>query len=171
MAIVNNAPPPLGDPIANPKRPEYRGGADPLEGLCSQRWGDWFGNVLANQERSAGRLVTVKLTDQDSAGITTTEIPAPPLTAGVYRISYYLRMSRLDSITADVQPTFRWVWDSQARQYDGASISTNTLAETGTAAILIEIDNNTVTTYETNVSMGSGDGLYALTIVLEEVDA
>lgn len=170
MAIIN-APPPLGDPIANPKRPEYGNRADPLEGLVSQRWGDWFGQLVTMLGNQSGRLATVKLTGQDSNGIATTEIPAPPLTAGVYRISYYVRMDALDSINASVQPIFRWVWDSQARQYDGAAITTNTFAESGAASFLLQIDNNTVTTYETSVSMGGLDGTYALTVVLEEVDA
>ena len=171
MALINNAPPPLGDPIAQQTRKEFKPGEDPQAGLCSQPWGDWFSNILGNQEKYPGRIATVTLTDQ-TANIVTTEIATTePLTAGLYAIQYYLRLERVDSFAADVQLTFRWTWDGAARNFSGPSIATNTLGETGSAPFMFKIDNNTTITYETQTSFGGADGVYALDIVLSEVNA
>lgn len=170
MALLTNAPPPLGDPIASPSRPEYRG-QDPQAGMVTRPWVDWFNNMLTNQEKAAANIATVKLSSQN-ADITTTDIPTTqPLTAGVYAVKYYLRMQRVDGISANVTLTLRWTWDSTARSWASTTLAANTLTETVSDYVLIEADNNTTVTYETATAFGSGDAFYALTIVLDEVDA
>lgn len=173
MALINNAPPPLGDAIANPLRAKegYKPGTDPQEGMCSQPWGDWFTNLLSNQEKASGRIATVEVREA-SGDITTTEIATTePLTAGLYEIKYYLRLQRVDGISSNVTVTFFWVWDATARQFSGTTLAANNLVETVSDPILIAIDNNTTISYQTNTSFGAADGLYALDIVLFEVDA
>ena len=171
MALINNAPPPLGDPIAQQTRKEFKPGEDPQAGLCSQPWGDWFTSLLAILSKSLASISTVSLTDQD-ASIATTEIPATqPPTAGLYSIQYYVRLTAVDGISASVEVTFRWTWDGVARSFTGPPLAANNLAETGTGYVLLNIDPNTAISYETQASFGSGDGEYALDFVLSEVDA
>lgn len=172
MALLNDAPPPIFDPISRPRRPEYKGDRqDPQEGTITDAWVDWFTNLIAQQGRSPGRVATVELSAQ-TASISTTDMTDGALTAGLYWLTYSLRITQTDAGGATVAVAINWTGDSGlARQFAIASLSAASSLTPQHAQMLIRIDNATPVTYATTVVVGGGNMIYALDIVLSEVKA
>ena len=171
MVLINDAPPPLGDAIGQPLRKGYKPGEDPQEGMCSQPWADWFTNLMTNQSKSAGAIATVQVREQVAA-IAATPITTTPLSAGLYQILFYLRLSEVDPVSASIVLTFNFTWNGAVRSIVSGTLGANTLAQTvGTPEPLIAVDANTQITYSTTVAWGVAGGKYAIDIVLNEVAA
>lgn len=169
MAILNSVPLPLGDPISQTKRPQYGRGPDPLEGTLTQPWIDYLSGQAQRLDDSPVRIAHVPLLAQ-TASISATSINTAPLSAGLYQILFYLRLEKVDSLSASVSVTFRFTWNSAARTAPSGTLGANQLFQTVSNPLpLIAVDANTNVTYETTAAFGSGDGVYALDIVLSQV--
>lgn len=163
MALLNNAPMPAGDAMVFP--PKHAQAE-----MVTRPWQDWFTNLSEMQSKTSGRIAKVMLRDQ-TASIAATDINSAPLTAGLYQILFYLRLDKVDSLSASVVVTFQFTWDGALRTITSGTLGANTLAQTiGNPEPLIAVDHNTAVTYATTAAFGL-DGTYALDILLMEVDA
>ena len=164
MALLNNAPMPAGDPMVYP--PKHAQAE-----LVTRPWLDWFNNIISNQSKASGEIAKVTLRDQ-TAAIATTAINTQPLTAGLYQILFYLRLSEVDPVSANIVLTFTFTWNGTARTIVSGTLGANTLTQTvGTPEPLIAVDANTQITYSTAVTWGVTGGKYAIDIILLEVSA
>ena len=169
MAVLNNVPPPTGDPIAQTRRPQFKDQRDPKEGLITEAWENYFGHQTALSEKFSARVANVSLTNQ-STSIGATDMTDGTLSAGLYRLTYYFRITTVDSIGSDVQLVIDWQDGSQTLVFTGATVITNTLSSYQTGSLpLIRVDALAPVRYSTNVVMASGDGRHSLYIVLDEV--
>lgn len=160
MALLNEVPPPLGDPMVNLKT-----------GLMTQPWIDYFSGQSQLAAKAAGRIASVYLTEQGGS-ISATEIPSGPLSAGLYRVPFYLRLQVVDSFAASITVTLTWTWEGSSRSLTSGTLGANTLAQTiSNPQPLIRVDANTLVSYATTAAFGALDGRYALDIGLEEWNA
>ena len=166
MALINNAPPPIGDPIAQQPREEYKPGTDPQAGMVAQAWADWFANIIAVQEKAAGTVASGEHSAIGvSLGLTTL---SDNLNGGLYRINYYVRLSHVDTTSVDIVLSVDWN-DGATRSRSTVNLVNNDLSKDHDSAVWpIRVGNLTSVNYSTAVTFGTGDGTYSLDIWLEE---
>ena len=170
-SLLNNAPPPVGEPIAQPKRKEFGPNQrDPKEGLLTDTWNDWFTDNQALLEKFPGRVgIPVSLTAQ-AASIAATDMSGGALSGGLYRVTYYARVTQAASVSSSLEVTLDWQDGGVAITFTGAAITGNTTASYGTYTLMIHIDSASPVRYSTTyASVGLGAMNYALYVVLEEM--
>lgn len=168
MVILRNVPPPFSDPIARPKRKEFGDRPDPKEGLMTDTWQQYESGQNEVIDKTAVQIAKVFLDDQQvgvALGTTLKEV----LSAGLYRVSYYLRLSVVDTVGSTVDIAFNWTWDGVARSKSYTGVAANTLTETASEHLLLKADANTDVQYSTTAAFFTGDGRYALDVVLEQM--
>ena len=77
--------------MANPPMPARDAMIDE-GGIVRRTWQVWFRNLTNTVDDAPSRIQTVSLVGQ-SASIGTTSIPSTSLTAGLYRVTWYLRIT------------------------------------------------------------------------------
>lgn len=169
MAIQNNAPAPLSDAIARPRRAQYKGdNRDPQEGLISDAWTDYFSAQSAVIEKAAVRVASVSLTGQN-ATIAATDMTDGTLTAGLYRVSYYAYIVQEEAgntLTISID----WMTNGITRTLTGAAIDGGLPEGYQAGTALIRVDPLTPVRYTATLAF-SGNMTYGLDVVLEEIKA
>src|SRR5687768_2600555 len=101
--LITSEPIPLSDAIARAARREYtaRREPDPLEGHVTRPWQDWFSNLLRIIGAVPTSVRSVSPVDQ-SASIAATDIAGGTIGAGLYRLSYYARITQAASVSSSL---------------------------------------------------------------------
>ena len=168
---LQRAPIPLQDPIATPRDMKVpRGREDPEEGLIAQPWVRWFTGLGEDQDASQTRIGSVALTGQ-SATLATTAIDAESLSAGLYTVQYYARITTAATTSSSLTVTLSWTDGGVSCSFSGAAITGNTTATTQSELKLVRADATTpisyATTYASDVAAQMQHSLY---IVLQRAD-
>lgn len=154
-----SAPLPSHDKVTNP------------QGLIAQTWLEYLTARDQTIDNSPARVRTVTLVDQ-GASLGTTPIPGPLLAAGLYRVSYHVRVSRAATTSSSVTPAFTFTSSGVACTHTGSAVTGNTTASVGTGTFLVKIDSATPVSYlATYASVGGTSMLFELSVTLERVDA
>lgn len=170
-SVLNNVPIPLQDPIARPKRPQFGKGVDPLEGLLTEAWVSWFDQLNLTLESAPSRIKSVALTTQ-AASISATDLSGGVLSPGLYRLTYYTRITRAATTSSGLIVTLDWVDGGVACAFSGADLTGNTTATNQSGTILVHIDDLSPVRYSTTyASVGATSMQYSLDITLEEINA
>lgn len=128
-------------------------------------------NLRTQVEAAPAGFEAVSLTGQ-SASIGTTAIPTDgDLSAGVYRVTVYQRITTVDAVSSSVTTTLSWTDGSVACSFSGTALTGNTTATVGSFTFTMRIDAASPISYATTVALGSGDGRYRLNIQLERLSA
>lgn len=138
-------------------------------GHVGRTWLDWFITLRNLLNWAVKREQTVRLTAQGAA-IATTNIPLNTLSAGLYRLSWYVRVTRAATTSSSVQLTLGWTDGSVALTKVGANVNGNTTASYDSDAVLIRVDKDSAMTYSaTYASTGATSMQFEANIVLEQV--
>ena len=170
MAVtLNRVPLPLQDPIGRRRRPQFGKNPDPLEGMLSEPWQDWFDQLNETLEKAPSRVKSVSLTAQE-ASIAATDMTGGLLSAGLYRVTYYARITRAATTSSTLTVTLDWVDGGVTVTFSGAAVTGNTTASFQSETKLIRIDNLTAVRYSTTYgSVGATTMQHSLAVTLEEV--
>lgn len=171
--VLGRAPIPLTDPVARPKRRDQfsEKQKDPLEGTMSDAWADYFSRLVSTVAASATRISSAAKVAQ-SASIAATDISGGTLKAGVYRVSYYTRITQAAGTSSSLTVTLSWTDGGVAQSQAFAAIVGNTTTSLQTEAMLIRIDSGSPVRYATAyVSVGAPAMEYSLDVILEVMDA
>lgn len=142
-----------------------------MEGMLSDAWIDYFNRLALSINSTPNRINRVSLTAQ-GASISATDYSGATLDAGLYRASYYTRITRAASTSSSLIVTFGWTETSVALTVAGAAITGNSTTTMQSGSALIEVDSASPVTYATTyVSVGGTSMQYRLTTVLEQVRA
>jgi hypothetical protein len=172
VALANQVPAPTEDPIAQRRRPGYKEGEDPLEGFVGDKWNDYFAHQTGLTEKFPGRVAAVSLTNL-AASIAATDMTDGTLSAGLYRLDYYFRITQAASSSSSLELTIDFEDHTQA-------ISHTFPAETGNLVTsfqdggfhLFWVDAQSPVRYATTYASSGLQGMiYQLYIVLTEVQA
>lgn len=167
-----NIPMPLNDPIARPrKRGLKTSDRDDNEGKLTEVWIPYLQsqNTIAS---TSIRLTTspVSLSAQ-AASIGVTAIPTTSLASGLYRVSYYARITTASGATSSLTVTIHWTDGGISCSLSSAALTGNTTATVGTGTALVNIDGASPVSYSTAyASTGVPAMSYALSIVLEAMN-
>jgi len=170
VAVLNSVPPPTEDPISKPRRAEYKGDArDPQEGFVNDRWEEFFNYQTDLTEKFPARVNNVALTAQ-LISIGATDITDGTLTAGQYRISFYVRVTTAEAL-ATVVVTLDWQEGGVTRTHTSASLDCSSTGNyISQPSLPINVTALTPVRYATTVT-ALGALRYALDVNLEEVKA
>jgi hypothetical protein len=170
---MNPVPIPLSDPIARPPRKEYveRKQRDPQEGQITQPWVDYFTDQGQTQTLAPTRQATVELTGQ-SASIGATDLTGGTFSAGLYRVTYYARVTQAATTSSSLTVTLDWNEGGVTPSFSGAAMTGNTTTTVQSETQLVEIANLSAIRYSTTyASVGFTVMLYKLSVVVEQVSA
>jgi hypothetical protein len=138
-------------------------------GLVRRIWQVWFRNLTNAVNDAPARIQTIALVGQ-SASIGATSIPSATLTAGLYRVTWYLRISTAAGTSSSVTVTIGWTDDTVTMSLSGAAVTGNTTTTSQTQTSLLAVDNASPVTYATVYSSAGSPAMqYALDITLEAV--
>ena len=157
-------PPPTQEPIAKPRDANIpRGQQDPGEGIATDTWIRWFVAISQAVSSSPTRLVAPIALVTQGASIGTTAIVPSLLAAGLYRVSWYARITQAATVNSSLTVTIRWTDNGTSQTFSGAAIVGNTTTTIQTQEIMVYMDGLLPVTYETAyVSVGATPMLYEL---------
>lgn len=131
----------------------------------------WLTSLLQDVDASPARVKTVSKTAQGAA-IATTSIPTGALAAGLYRVSWYLRITRAATTSSSATVSIGFTDGTVNVTLSGAAVTGNTTGTAQSGSFLIRIDASTPVTYSVAyASVGGTSMLFAIDLVLEQVDA
>lgn len=170
--VLGNAPIPLTDAIARPRRRKHfrAGQDDPLEGMLTDPWTDYLTRLVTTVQAAATRVNSTAQTAQ-TGSIAATDISSGNLKAGVYRVSYYARITEPASISSSLQVTISWTDGGVAQSLTGAALTGNTSTTLETFSYLIHIDAGSPVRYAVAYGSAGTPMQYRLDVVLEVIDA
>ena len=146
---------------------------DPLRNrpfFMSTEWSNWIQQSLVPRaEGSAQVSATLPLTGK-AASIGTTPIPMTAVQPGLYRVSWYLRITQAATVSSSIQVTLGWTDGAINCTRSGAAVTGNTTNTTQSGSELIRIDGVTPINYSTTyASVGATPMQYRLDLVVELV--
>jgi hypothetical protein len=166
MPALNNVPIPLNDPIATPRR---EGQNQKLEGLLTVVWQRWFDQLGLSMEAAPSRVANVPLTSQ-SASIGATDMSSGATSAGLYRVTYYARITQAAGLNSSLTVSFDWTDGGVAQSYSGAAMVGNLVTTYQSNTQMINVDALSPIRYSSvYASAGAPAMLYSLYVVLEEI--
>ena len=130
---------------------------------------DWWLEQQRRVEDGPEQLGTVSLSAQ-SADIAATPVPMPDLTAGMYRVSYYVRVTRAGSVSGEIQIQIGWTDGTIALTSAGTNLTANTTSTFEQRTLFLAVAANVSITYEAIYNDGGGTAMqYKLEIVVEKL--
>ncbi len=165
MAIL--AGPPLQDSVIelDPTDPKRR---DPF--YMAKTWLLWLMDSLVKAVQAAPQILTTVALAAQSATIGATAIPLGSLTAGVYRVSYYARITTPDGMASSLTVNLSWVESGVALSVSGAAITGDATSSVQSGSALVIGDAAAAISYGTTYSSNTPAKMkYRLTVVVERV--
>lgn len=150
MAGHNIAPIPRDTAIARAPREKD----DKLQGFPTDIWADYLERANEVHNRKPTEVFR-KILEQQSASIAATDITDGTVTAGLYLIAYYVRITRAASTSSSL--AVEWTWtDTVAQTETYAAVTGNTTATHDWKLALVYVDKNSPIRYAlTYASVGA----------------
>jgi hypothetical protein len=132
-------------------------------------WNDWLNAILRRVTAAVTVLGRVLLVSQGAA-VVTTAIPAGSLNTGLYRISWFLRITTPATTSSSVTLTFGWTDAGQALTSAAAAVNGNTATTFQTGTLVVSADALTNLTYAAAyASVGGTSMKFKLSIAVESL--
>jgi len=151
-------PPPIHDPLVQENR------------LVTDTWVLYLSDQGARVSESSRRVGSVALTAQ-VASIGATSVPIQTISGGLYRLSYYARITTAAGGTSSLSVTFGWTETSIALSTTAAAVTGNSVLTISSGTRVILSDSGSPITYATTyASTGTPVMQYRLSILTEAVE-
>ena len=142
----------------------------PVSVHVTTEWERWFGAVGMDVADSPARVSATDLSGQ-AASIAPTALPIGSISHGVYRISYYARITTPATTSSSLTVAIDWPDSSVSCTFTGAAITGNTTATFQQDIVTMDVDANGPIQYSTTyASVGATPMAYKLVITCEKVD-
>jgi hypothetical protein len=175
--MANSPPIPLQDEIAVPTID--RAGLDKdqqkmmeffnlIKWTISDPWVKWFQSQTQSIEAAAIKVGAASLTAQ-SASIGATQIPSGSLNTGIYRLTYYFRITS-PGTTSSLSVSFGWTDSGVACSKTFTANTGNTTGTTSSDSYLVSADQATPITYATTYASTGAAMQYKLVVTLESIN-
>jgi hypothetical protein len=159
VAFQNNVPIPHYDPVVKPDR------------FLTEAWERWFDQLQIIIEASVVRIASVNIT-AGTGIIIPTDLSDGGLDSGLYRVSYYARITTPATVNSSLTISFTWTDGGVTQAFAGAAIVGNTTTSYESDTQLIHVDALSPVQYAAAyASVGIQSMEFALYITLEEVQA
>lgn len=136
----------------------------------SKEFGNWLQtSIVQNVANAPTTFPTVSLTGQ-SASIGTTPIPLPALATGLYRVTYYTRITTVDPVSSSLIISVSWTESTLALSSSGPALTGNLVTSLQSGTLMVQSDAAAPISYATTyVSNTPGTMKYRLTLLVEAV--
>lgn len=132
---------------------------------------DWVTALTTDVDASAARLTSVTAETQ-SASIATTPFALGALASGLYRVTYFARITQAATTSSSLTPTVSFTHGGVSCSFSGTAMTGNTTSTVGTGSFLLSIDASSPVSYSTTyASVGGTVMKYLITFVVEQVEA
>lgn len=135
---------------------------------------DWMTQLVQDVDAAPSSLQVVTATSQ-SASISTTPISTGALSSGLYRLTWYARITTpatTGAATSSLTVTVGWTDGGVTCTLSGAAMTGNTTGTVQSETVLMNIEAASPVTYATTYdSDTAGEMVYQLFLVLEQVSA
>ena len=131
-------------------------------------WQKWFGSLVGGFVKTPTKEAKVNLTGQ-AASIGATALPLGSIPAGIYRVSYYVRVTTPDSTSLSLTMTFAFTDRAVSQSQSAAAMTGNTITTLQFGTLIVRVDRNTPVTYAVTYTAGTGDGRFALDVAIEQL--
>lgn len=159
MPFVDIAPVLFDEPIIT----------DPQAANVSENYGNWFFNIFRAVSQAIRSLVPVNV-QNSAAALPSTSMNVGKLSAGVYLIAYYIRITQPASTSSSVTPSLGWTDGGQGCIVPGPAVTGNAPGTVSSGFVLAHVDSPGVLTYSTAYSSVGGIAMtYNLTIAVFKV--
>lgn len=166
--MANPLPPPVQDPIGQLQDPSKPPGAN-NKFLCFDSWLRYFVALAQGVNSTAGQLAVVNLTGQQKS-IGQVAMAAGKTSNGLYRVSYYARVTQAATVSSSLTVNIGWTDHGQAISQAGAAMTGNTPLTIQSLSTFLYADGKAPITYSTTyASSGATPMQYELFVVLEAV--
>lgn len=147
---------------------------DPIaskDGVLTPAWHGYLGRLPLTLDSTPIRVASVALTDQ-GASIGATNMAPAGLPAGVYRVTYYARISVPGTVSSSLEVDFNWTDSGIAQGFPGSAITGNTTSTSSSETVMFRMDAGGAVYYATTyASAGATSMQHSLYIELEMVKA
>lgn len=169
-------PPPVDDPIA---KVELREGAPErlkdlikhLRMMLADSWIKFFtaqGDLIT---ASPSRIALTELEAQNTS-LSATPLEIGSVASGLYRITYYARITTPAVTSSSLTVTFSWTDGGVSPSVSGAAMTGNLTTTVQSGTQTVQIDDGTPITFATTyASNGAGQMQYSLRIAVERLAA
>lgn len=134
---------------------------------------DWYKALYERDTRlqaASPVLGTPTNISAQSASVGTSSLTLPALSRGIYRISWYVRITQAATVSSSLTVTIGWTETAITLTASGAAITGNTVTTTQSGSLLLVTDPSAPITYATTyVSVGATPMIYRLAVACELV--
>ncbi len=164
------APLPAYDPIAIGKVVLPDGEEIEVRSFVGFSWDKYLADMGVQVAARPERVSVVDISGQ-TASIGATPLPIGSITHGVYRISYYARITTAAGVSSSLTVEFDWPDGGVSVTHTGAAITGNTVTTFQDDVITMDVDSSGPIRYNTTyASDAAGAMAYKLVITCEKVD-
>lgn len=164
--MPNPIPMPVADPITGPPDPNKK---NSVGWLVSNSWIIWLQSQSTGISNAPTKITDVPISAA-SASIVPTSLNLGATSQGVYRVTYYARISRAASASSSLTVSIQWTDGGVAITGSGAAITGNTTTTFQSNTLLLQSDANSPITYSTTYSStGATTMQYTLRVIVEQM--
>lgn len=158
------APLPVQDPVA--KSPRYKD--DEMAGYMTDSWTAYMSQLVTTLQNTPVRIYEKGFLDQTGA-IAVTSIAPGGVTAGVYRITYYTRLTTAAGTSSSLQVAFDWSDHAHTLAWTSPALTSNNVSVPMMGVLPIYSDSlSPITMAVTFSSVGSPAAIYEIYVSLEK---
>ena len=131
-------------------------------------WLRWLYELVAIVSSGAQQIgSTVNLTNQ-SAAIASTPVPLPALANGLYRLSWYARVTAADGVSSSLGVSFTWTDGGVSPTKTFTALTGDTTTTADGNQVIVLIDQNTPVNYATSYASNTPNKMhYKLSVQVE----
>jgi len=136
----------------------------------AKTWLLWFINTLQPAVQSSSQVLKVVTLTAQSATIGLTAVPLGSLSAGLYRVSYYARITNPDGVSSSLTIALGWTESAESLSLSGAPITGDSITSVQTGVAVIQSDASGAITYgATYASNTPAKMQFTLIVVVERI--
>lgn len=149
--------------------PLRSGVADRLTQIMSRPWVAWVSDLVEKVDLDVTLVASASLTTQ-AASISATSFGRAVSTEGLYRVSYFARITRAATTSSSLTVAIGGVNGGVTCSMSGSAMTGNTTATVQSGTVNIQSDASESLTYTTTYASSGGTAMqYGLWLTLERV--
>lgn len=163
-----NANLPYQSPIES-QRTDPATGRQINTGYIHPDWLNYLQGIQSNVDAGVRLVARPRLVDQE-VSISPTPIPVAGFPGGLYRVSFYARITRPATVSSSLTIGFNFVEGGNNEAFTYLPLTTNTVFSIQSQSFLCRVDRAAAITYNVSyASIGATPMQYSLEIILEAI--
>lgn len=136
---TNLSSPPVNDSITEiePTHPVFK-----FPHYFSKKWQIWLGETVFSRMQSTSQVILTKTLTAQAASIASTPFTIGTIAAGLYRLSWAMRITTAATVSSSLAIGFSWTETAVSLTHTDAAITGNTTTTIQSGMVMIRSDAN-----------------------------